>query len=54
MIKKKAKKLEQTARSIWDSLQSHFAYMYSGKDKAFHIKCVKDYARDLKNLCDLL
>ena len=52
--KQKSKKLEETARSIWDSLQSHFPYIYSGKDKSFHIKTIKEYAVDLKNICDLL
>ena len=54
MKKEKAKKIENTVKSIWDSLQSHFPYIYSGKDKNFHIKTIKEYAKDIKNLCDLL
>ena len=42
MKKEKAKKIENTVKSIWDSLQSHFPYIYSGKDKNFHIKTIKE------------
>lgn len=56
MNKTKSKKLEQTIKSIISSLESHlpFTYLKSTEGKKFHITCVKDYAQDLKNLCDLL
>lgn len=56
MNKVKAKKIEATIRSLYDSLQSHLPYTYkkSTEGKAFHIKCVKDYSKDIKNLADLL
>lgn len=52
----RAKKLEETINSIISSLVSHLPYTYlkSTEGKAFHIKCVKDYSNDLKNLADLL
>jgi len=56
MTKDKAKKIEKTINSLISSLVSHLPYTYlkSSEGRAFHIKCVKDYARDIKNLSDLL
>jgi 3-methyladenine DNA glycosylase AlkD len=56
MNKAKIKKIEETVKSLYSSLESHFRYTYikTTEGKAFHIKCVKDYANDIKNLCDLL
>ena len=52
----KHKKLEATINSIISSLVSHLPYTYlkSTEGKKFHIKCVKDYSTDIKNLSDLL
>jgi hypothetical protein len=56
MTKEKMKKIESTLNSLISSLVSHLPYTYtnSTEGKAFHIKCVKDYAKDIKNLADLL
>jgi hypothetical protein len=56
MTKEKAKKIEATIRSLYSSLESHLPYTYlkSTEGKAFHIKCVKDYAKDIQNLSELL
>ncbi len=56
MTKEKIKKVEATIKSIYSSLESHLPYLYlkSTEGKDFHKKCVKDYAKDLKNLVDLL
>ena len=56
MTKDKAKKLEETIKSLYSSLVSHLPYTYtkSTEGKNFHRQCVKDYARDIKNLCDLI
>lgn len=56
MTPKKAKKIEETIKSLYSSLVSHLPYVYlkSSEGRAFYIKCVKDYARDIKNLSDLL
>lgn len=54
MKKEQKKKLEETIRSVYDSLQSHLPYIYSGKDRKFHVKTIKEYAQDIKNLTDLL
>lgn len=56
MKKEKAKKIEQTIKSLYSSLVSHLPYTYlkSPEGKKFHIQCIKDYSRDIKNLADLL
>lgn len=56
MNKQKSKKIEATIKSLISSLVSHLPYTYtkSVEGKAFHIKCVKDYALDIKNLSELL
>ena len=56
MKKDKSKKIEATINSLISSLVSHLPYIYlkSSEGKKFHIKCVKDYSQDIKNLCDLL
>jgi len=49
-------------RSIWSSLDSHLDFTCVEEkiqcdtcgDRAFQIKTVKEYARDLKDLADLL
>jgi hypothetical protein len=53
MNKQKNKKVIETIRSIYSSLDSHLEHIH-GKDSTFHKKTIKEYARDLKNLCDLL
>lgn len=55
MEKDKHKKLIETIRSIWSSLESHLDYTYlkSSEGKKFHKQCVKDYANDIKNLSEL-
>jgi hypothetical protein len=54
--KAKAKNIEITLNSLISSLVSHlpWTYLKSTEGKAFHIKCVKEYANDIKNLSDLL
>jgi len=54
MNKKKLKLVEATIKSLTDSLLSHLPYIYSGKDKNFHKKCIKDYALDILNQSKLL
>ena len=47
---------------IWDSLQSHLEFTHTEiqppcdncGDKEFQVQTVKDYARNLKDLADLL
>ena len=55
MTNKKKLKLIESIRSIWSSLDSHLDLtVKQNKDKVFHIKTTKEYAQDLKNLCELL
>lgn len=43
-------------RGIWDSLESHLDYCVvdSPEGKAFHRRCVKDYAEQIKLTSELL
>ena len=52
----KEKKLEKLILSITSSLTSHltFTYLHSREGRKFHKKTIKEYAQDIKNLCDLL
>jgi hypothetical protein len=56
MNQEKAKKIEETIKSLFSSLESHLPYTYlkSSEGKYFHRKCVKNYARDINNLANLL
>ena len=54
--------LVRVMRSVWSSLDSHLDFTCVEEkiqcdtygDRAFQIKTVKEYARDLKDLADLL
>lgn len=54
MNKKKTKLVEATIKSLISSLVSHLPYLYEGKDRNFHRKCIKDYAVDIVNQSKLL
>lgn len=54
--------LVRTIRDVWESLDSHLDFTCTEEDlkcttcgdRKFQIKTVKDYARNLKDLADLL
>lgn len=52
----RARKVEANMRSVWSSLESHLHWMSrkSSEGKTFHKRCVKDYAKQIYNLSELL
>lgn len=58
--KDKRKKIEKLMRMTWSSLESHLQYTYSKKlpttveSNSFHVKCVRAYSQQIKDLADLL
>lgn len=49
------KDIAKAIKLSWDSLESHLPYVYeNGKDKRFHVGCVKDYAFIIQVLSDEL
>ena len=56
----RAKKIDESIRIAWDSLESHLQYTHGEEETmlrdethAFHKKCVVSYATLLKNLTEL-
>lgn len=52
----KRKKIERLMRLVWSSLESHLYYCHkpSSEGRAFHVRCVEDYAEQLKLLSELM
>lgn len=51
----RAKEIETIIELAYDSLRSHLPYCYkhTSEGKAFHIQCVREYARMIHLLTDL-
>ncbi len=56
----RAKKIDESIRLVWDSLESHLQYTHGEEELMlrdethnFHKKCVRQYATILKNLTEL-
>jgi len=61
MMKKRnrSKKIRRIIRNVFSSLDSHLEYTYKKglekpEDNNFHKKCVKEYAKIIKDAADLL
>jgi len=52
----KKKNIEKLMKSIISSLVSHLPYTYlkSYEGKKFHTNCVKQYAKDIKDLSEIM
>lgn len=51
----RAKKIDRLMRLTWSSLETHLKYTHvsSSEGKAFHRRCVKDYAETMKLISEL-
>ncbi len=53
--KKRAEKIEEAIRLVWDSLQSHLEWTHkqSSEGEKFHKRCVSEYAILIQLLSEL-
>jgi heme-degrading monooxygenase HmoA len=60
--KDRIKKIDETIKLVWDSLDSHLEWTHrklpkraikDGETNKFHQKCVQEYAIIIKNLSEL-